>query len=99
MGARFGCRASRSPPAPPDRTKALAHHQISAQWRLDVGLRETTHWKMVYESAARAGSFGPNTADRPLRGGGATQRKPARDPTSRWLRRVGNRHLGTADPR
>ncbi|MFI7178674.1 hypothetical protein [Streptomyces spororaveus] len=62
MGARFGCRASRSPPAPPDRTKALAHHQISAQWRLDVGLRETTHWKMTYESAARAGSFGPNTA-------------------------------------
>ncbi|MFF3543299.1 hypothetical protein ACFYXD_15815 [Streptomyces platensis] len=41
-------------PAPPDRTKALAQNQISALWRLDVGLREKTQWKMLYESAARA---------------------------------------------
>ncbi|MER6549479.1 hypothetical protein [Streptomyces sp. NPDC001250] len=41
-------------PAPPDRTKALAQNQIAALWRLDVGLREKTQWKMLYESAARA---------------------------------------------
>ncbi|MCX4735090.1 tyrosine-type recombinase/integrase [Streptomyces sp. NBC_01363] len=41
-------------PAPPDRTKALAENQIAALWRLDVGLREKTQWKMLYESAARA---------------------------------------------
>lgn len=42
-------------PAPPDRTRALAENQIAALWRLDVGLREKTFWKMLYESAARAG--------------------------------------------
>ncbi|WP_254407494.1 hypothetical protein [Streptomyces sp. GMY02] len=41
-------------PTPPDCTKALAENQIAARWRLDVGLREKTHWKMLYESAARA---------------------------------------------
>ncbi|MEJ8658836.1 hypothetical protein [Streptomyces sp. MS1.AVA.4] len=40
-------------PAPPDRTKALAENQIAALWRLDVGLREKTQWKMLYESTAR----------------------------------------------
>ncbi|MEU4011352.1 hypothetical protein AB0H30_23125 [Streptomyces pseudogriseolus] len=29
-------------PAPPDRTKALSENQITALWRLDVGLREKT---------------------------------------------------------
>ncbi|QIY59493.1 site-specific integrase [Streptomyces sp. RPA4-5] len=41
-------------PAPPDHTKALAENQIAALWRLDVGLREKTFWKMLYDSAARA---------------------------------------------
>ncbi|MFF7652467.1 tyrosine-type recombinase/integrase [Streptomyces sp. NPDC007983] len=40
--------------APPDRTKALSENQIAALWRLDVGLREKTFWKLLYESAARA---------------------------------------------
>jgi integrase/recombinase XerD len=35
------------------RTKALAEEQVAALWRLDVSLRETTFWKMLYESAAR----------------------------------------------
>ncbi|MFJ8011006.1 hypothetical protein [Streptomyces sp. NPDC096339] len=42
-------------PARPDRTKALAENQIAALWHLGVGLREKTFWKMLYESAARAG--------------------------------------------
>ncbi|QNE79176.1 tyrosine-type recombinase/integrase [Streptomyces finlayi] len=32
----------------------MAENQIAALWRLDVGLREKTQWKMLYESAARA---------------------------------------------
>jgi integrase/recombinase XerD len=31
-------------PAPPDRTKTLAENQITALWRLDVGLRELNCW-------------------------------------------------------
>jgi hypothetical protein len=34
-----------------DSTPRVAH--IAALWRLDVGLREKTFWKMLYESAAR----------------------------------------------
>ncbi|MFI1840126.1 hypothetical protein [Streptomyces olivaceoviridis] len=47
------CRRPRRP-APPDRTKALSENQIAALLRLDVGLREKTFWKLLYESAARA---------------------------------------------
>ncbi|MGW2426610.1 hypothetical protein ACWC0C_46980 [Streptomyces sp. NPDC001709] len=51
-------------PAPPDRTKALAENQIAALWSLDVGLREKTQWKMLYESAARADEvLCPNVED------------------------------------
>ncbi|GGW72066.1 hypothetical protein [Streptomyces griseoloalbus] len=42
-------------PAPPDRTEALSENQIAALWRLNVGLREKTFWKLLHESAARAG--------------------------------------------
>ncbi|WP_327434681.1 hypothetical protein [Streptomyces sp. NBC_01236] len=41
-------------PAPPNRTKALAEHQITALWRLEAQLWEKTFWKMVYESVASA---------------------------------------------
>ncbi|MFE5588011.1 tyrosine-type recombinase/integrase [Kitasatospora sp. NPDC056531] len=42
-------------PAPPDKTKALSLAQVAAVWRLDdVGLREKTLWRLLYESAARA---------------------------------------------
>jgi integrase/recombinase XerD len=37
-----------------DTTRALSHHNVASLWRLDVGLREKTFWKMLYESAARA---------------------------------------------
>jgi integrase len=37
-----------------DTTRALSHHNVASLWRLDVGLREKTVWKMLYESAARA---------------------------------------------
>jgi integrase/recombinase XerD len=41
-------------PAPPDRTRALSEDQVAALWRLDVGLREKTYWRLLYETAARA---------------------------------------------
>jgi integrase len=40
----------------PDRTKALARDQVEALLaREDVGLRERTLWRLLYETAARAG--------------------------------------------
>jgi integrase/recombinase XerD len=41
-------------PAPPDRTRALTREQISALFALDVGLRDKTYWRLLYETAARA---------------------------------------------
>ncbi|MFE9926027.1 tyrosine-type recombinase/integrase [Streptomyces sp. NPDC005774] len=41
-------------PAPPDKPKALSLAQVAAVWRLGVGLRERTLWRLLYESAARA---------------------------------------------
>jgi integrase/recombinase XerD len=41
-------------PAPADRTRALTRDQLEALCALDVGLREKTYWRMLYETAARA---------------------------------------------
>jgi integrase/recombinase XerD len=41
-------------PAPPDRTRALSRAEVDAVFRLDVGLREKTYWRLLYESAARS---------------------------------------------
>ncbi len=41
-------------PAPADRTRALTRNQLEALFALDVGLREKTYWRMLYETAARA---------------------------------------------
>ena len=56
---RFSSVASTSPvmerstsPARPDR--ALTRDQISALFALDVGLRDKTYWRLLYETAARA---------------------------------------------
>jgi len=39
---------------PRDRTKALAYDDLDALWsRPDIGLREKTMWRMLYETAAR----------------------------------------------
>jgi len=37
-----------------DHSRALTREQIAALWRLDVGLREKTLWRLLYETAARA---------------------------------------------
>ena len=37
-----------------DHSRALTPEQIAALWRLDVGLREKTLWRLLYETAARA---------------------------------------------
>jgi len=37
-----------------DHSRALTLEQIAALWRLDVGLREKTLWRLLYETAARA---------------------------------------------
>jgi len=37
-----------------DDSRALTPDQITALWRLDVGLREKTLWRLLYETAARA---------------------------------------------
>ncbi len=37
-----------------DHSRALTPDQIAALWRLDVGLREKTLWRLLYETAARA---------------------------------------------
>jgi len=36
-----------------DHSRALTPDQIAALWRLDVGLREKTLWRLLYETAAR----------------------------------------------
>src|SRR6266511_751532 len=41
-------------PAPADRTRALTRDQLEALFALDVGLREKTYWRMLYETTARA---------------------------------------------
>ena len=41
-------------PAPPDRTRALTRARVEQLWRLDVGLREKTYWRLLYDAAARA---------------------------------------------
>jgi len=44
-------------PESADRTRAISRHQINALWdRRDIPLREKTLWRLLYESAARAGS-------------------------------------------
>jgi len=48
--------AAAAPPDPPDRARALSRAGIeSLLARNDVGLREKTLWRMLYETAARAG--------------------------------------------
>jgi len=37
-----------------DHSRALTREQIAALWRLDVGIREKTLWRLLYETAARA---------------------------------------------
>ncbi len=37
-----------------DDSRALSPDQITALWRLDVGIREKTLWRLLYETAARA---------------------------------------------
>jgi integrase/recombinase XerD len=37
-----------------DTTRALTRGQVAALWRLDVGIREKTLWRLLYETAARA---------------------------------------------
>jgi len=37
-----------------DHSRALTWEQVAALWRLDVGLREKTLWRLLYETAARA---------------------------------------------
>ena len=37
-----------------DHSRALTPEQIATLWRLDVGLREKTLWRLLYETAARA---------------------------------------------
>jgi site-specific recombinase XerD len=37
-----------------DHSRALTSEQISALWRLDVGIRDKTLWRLLYETAARA---------------------------------------------
>jgi integrase len=41
---------------PADRTRALSHAALKRVWsRRDVALREKTLWRLLYETAARAG--------------------------------------------
>jgi integrase len=40
-----------------DYSRALTSEQISALWRLEVRLRDKTLWRLLYESAARAGEI------------------------------------------
>ncbi|MEU0156871.1 tyrosine-type recombinase/integrase [Micromonospora fulviviridis] len=37
-----------------DTTRALTRDQVAALWRVDVGLRDKTLWRLLYETAARA---------------------------------------------
>lgn len=37
-----------------DTTRALTRDQVAALWRLSVGLRDKTLWRLLYETAARA---------------------------------------------
>jgi integrase/recombinase XerD len=41
-------------PARPDHTRALSRDQLAALFALEVGLREKTYWRLLYETAARA---------------------------------------------
>jgi integrase/recombinase XerD len=42
----------------PDRTRALTRRQIESLWqRTDIGVREKTLWRLLYETAARAGEI------------------------------------------
>ncbi|MGH9059037.1 MAG: tyrosine-type recombinase/integrase, partial [Acidimicrobiales bacterium] len=42
----------------PDRTRALTRAQVERLWRAgDIGLREKTLWRLLYETAARAGEI------------------------------------------
>jgi integrase/recombinase XerD len=41
-------------PAPPDRTKALTHDQITQLFAMKTNVREKTLWRLLYESCARA---------------------------------------------
>jgi hypothetical protein len=40
-----------------DVTRALTRDQVAALWRLDVPLRDKTLWRLLYETAARAGEI------------------------------------------
>jgi integrase/recombinase XerD len=45
------------PKVPVDTTRALTRAQVAAIWRLDVPLRDKALWRMLYETAARAGEI------------------------------------------
>ena len=40
-----------------DTTRALTRAQVAAIWKLDVPLRDKAMWRMLYETAARAGEI------------------------------------------
>ena len=40
-----------------DTTRALTRAQVAAIWKLDVPLRDKALWRMLYETAARAGEI------------------------------------------
>ena len=45
------------PKVPVDTTRALTRVQVAAIWKLDVPLRDKALWRMLYETAARAGEI------------------------------------------
>ena len=45
------------PKVPVDTTRALTRAQVAAIWKLDVPLRDKALWRMLYETAARAGEI------------------------------------------
>jgi integrase/recombinase XerD len=45
------------PKVPGDTTRALTRAQVAAIWKLDVPLRDKALWRMLYETAARAGEL------------------------------------------
>jgi integrase/recombinase XerD len=84
-------------PAPPDRTRALARRQIDDLYEVKAGLREKTLWRLLFESAARAGEvLSLNIEDLVLPGkrakviskGGATEWIHWQSPTAQLLPRL-----------
>ena len=91
-------RRLRSRPVPPDRTRALSRSEVEELLtREGVALREKTLWRLLYESAARAGEVLELDVDdldlanrraRVRRKGGAIDTITWRTPTARLLPRL-----------